>query len=365
MARIATFSDLLRRMPLWAIVCFLAITAPAFALSELFETYNAPQALAMGNAFTADATGVNALFYNPAGLAKAEIKGWQITPVALDAVIGSGFISTAMTAKTLWADRLFQNLPVGTYNYFRGTATPSFTKRGFGIALLGNYEYASLSDGTSVDMNYRKDFGVVVGGATNLYANMVKVGFSLKAINRSEMAGVYALSSIPPTDSTNGFMREGTGFGGDLGVLLTFPTAYLPTLGFAWKDMLLGTRFLPTTLFNTTSAGIPATIAQSFNLAFSIHPILWKGARATFSAELRHLERIDLPLTKKLHFGFQYMVWKSFFLWAGLNQMYPTAGAGLRMSGGDFEISTYAQDVGAGTTATADRRFILRYTIGF
>lgn len=365
MARNATFSDLLRRLPLWAIVCFSATATPAFALSELFETYNAPQALAMGNAFTADAAGVNALFYNPAGLAKAEIKGWQITPLAVDTVLSSGFISTAMGAKTLWAERLFQHLPSGTYNYFRGTATPSFTKRGFGIALLGSYEYASLSDGTNVDINYHKDFGVVVGGATNFFANMVKVGFNLKAINRSEMVGSFALSSIPATDPTTGLMKEGIGFGGDLGVLLTLPTSYLPTLGFAWKDALLGTSFIPSNFFNATSAGTPATIAQSFNLAFSIHPILWKGGRATFSAELRHLERVDLPLTKKLHLGFQYVAWKRLYLWAGMSQMFPTAGVGLRLRGGDFELATYAQDVGAGTTSTADRRFVMRWTVGF
>jgi hypothetical protein len=364
-AKTNTFAAVLCRLPLWAVVCFLAISAPALALSEFFETYNAPQALAMGNAFTADAVGVNALFYNPAGLAKAEIKGWAVTPVAIDGVFSGGFLSNSMAAKTLWADRLLQNLTPGTYNYFRGTAMPSFTRRNFGIALIGNYEFAALSDGTTIDMNYHKDFGVVVGGATNLYANMVKIGFSLKALDRSEMVGSYAVSSLPPTDTTSHLMKEGIGFGADMGIMLTLPTSYLPTIGLAWKDMLIGTPFLPASFFNDTPAGVPQSIAQSFNLAASIHPILWRGARAIFSAEIRHIERMDLPLTKRLHFGFQYVAHKQFFIWAGLSQMCPTGGVGLRLPGGDFEIGSYAQDIGAGTVVTADRRFMIRYTIGF
>lgn len=346
----------------------LFIAWPTYALNEVLETYNAVQGLAMGNAFTADAVGVNALFYNPAGLARAENKGWSITPVALDTAFSTGYLATAGATRNVWFDRMLQtiNTAPGNYNYLRGNLIPSATRRNFGIALLGTYEFAALSNGTTVDMNFRKDLGVVLGASTNLFSNMIKVGLSVKAINRAEMAGVFDPNSLTYPDPTAAHLVEGIGVGADLGVIFTLPATYLPTLAFAWKDAVIGMPFIPMKLFHgTTATGVPIAGTQSFNLGASIHPVIWKGARGTLSVELRRLERTDLDLFRKLHIGFQFVAQKRLYLWAGMSQMYPTGGVGLRMKGGDFELGSYAVDVGDVTTAISDRRFMMRYTIGF
>ena len=53
------------------------------------------------------------------------------------------------------------------------------------------------------------------------------------------------------------------------------------------------------------------------------------------------------------------------YLWAGLNQLYFTAGVGYHIAWGDLDLGTYAEDIGIGSTCQQDRRFFLRYTIGF
>lgn len=355
-------------IPARAILCllFVLIAPQARALDEIFETYNAPQALAMGNAWTADASGYAALFHNPAGLAKATLKHWEITPAAFDGNLSTGFLGTAVEGRSFGRNRLFPTVQANPnrYNFFKGNFVPAVSRRGFGIALLGSYEYAAISDGTNIDIRSGNDYGVVIGGATNLAANMLKIGVAVKGIARNQLKGNFAHATLPTTpDGISGLMKEGIGIGADLGIMATLPVSYLPTLGFTWKDML-NTTFLPSRLLNSLNSGVPDPILQSFNVAVSAHPVLWKGVRASFSAELRHIQAVSIPLRKRLHFGFQFITKKGLFIWAGANQLFPTGGVGLRMRGGDFELATYAQDVGVGQQVSADRRFLLRYTIG-
>jgi hypothetical protein len=355
------------RAPFAGLLCALGfVHCPlALALDEIFELYSAPQALAIGNAFTADASGYAALFHNPAGLAKATKNGWEITPIALEGVAGIGTISSAIANRGVGITQITPGLTAGSYQYVRGNVVPSFTRRGFGIALLGSYEYAALSDGSTVDIRAGNDFGFVMGAATNLASNMIKIGITGKGILRNQIKGSYAQASLGDATTVSSNMKEGIGIGADVGLMFTLPMSYLPTLGFVWKD-IANTRFIQTRLLNPLSTGIPDPIAQSFNLALSAHPAVGKAKRLSISAELRHLELTSVPLTKRIHIGLQFIARKSLFFWAGMNGLFlPTGGVALRMRGGDLEMGTYAQDTGAGTIVSADRRFFIRYTIGF
>lgn len=337
----------------------------AFGLNEIFELYSAPQALAIGNAFTSEAAGYAALFHNPAGLAKAPKKGWEVTPFAFDATTGGAFLQSLMATRATSIERVTQSLTPGAYTYLRANAVPSFTRRNFGIALLGSYEYAALSDGTSVDIRAGNDVGVVLGGATHLANNIVKIGLGGKAILRNQLLGVFSPAALADATAVSSSMKEGLGLGADLGVMVTAPISYLPTLGIVWKDVL-STRFIPTRFLNPLSSGTPDPIGQSIHVGLSAAPAIGRGKRLSISAEFRHLERSDLPIQKRLHFGLQLAVSKRFFLWAGMNQLLlPTGGMATRMPGGDLEIGTSAVDIGTGSEVLPDRRFFLRYTIGF
>ncbi len=337
----------------------------ALGLNEIFELYSAPQSLAIGNAFTADAAGFASLFHNPAGLAKAVKTGWEITPIAVDATASGAFLQSLVATRTTSIERMTQSLTPGGYAYLKANAIPSFTRRNFGIAFLGSYEYAALSDGTTVDIRAGNDLGVVVGGATHLGNNIVKIGFGAKAVLRNQLLGSFAAAALADPTAVSSSMKEGLGLGADVGMMVTAPIRYLPTIGIVWKD-ILSTRFISTRFLNPLSSGTPDPIAQSVHVGLSATPAIGKGKRLTISAEFRHLERADLPIQKRLHFGLQLAVSKRFFLWAGMNQLLlPTGGMATRMPGGDFEIGTSAVDIGSGTVVSPDRRFFMRYTIGF
>jgi hypothetical protein len=124
------------------------------------------------------------------------------------------------------------------------------------------------------------------------------------------------------------------------------------------------TRFTAAHFLNSSSAGAPDPIPHSFDAAFSFHPIVSKGWKGTLSLEFKHFERLDIPFRKHLHLGIEIETTRAFFIWLGVNQLYATGGIGYRTKGGDLEIGTYAQDVGYGSEAKQDRRFLLRYSVG-
>ena len=137
------------------------------------------------------------------------------------------------------------------------------------------------------------------------------------------------------------------GFGANVGAMVTLPMKYLPTLGVVWKDVL-GTKFSSSNFLNSEASGAPDTIAQSFNVGFSLNPRFSRLWRMRIAIDLRHLERSDLPLRKKLHVGVQLKSIKRkrrSFLWLGMNQLYFGGGIGVRLPGGDLEVGTYAVDM--------------------
>lgn len=360
-----------RSLIMQALAC-LALFAPAssVAISELLEVYSAPQALATGNAMTADAHGYLSLYYNPAGLAKMPKRRSELHLIAAEGIFGTGGMSTAWSAASFGIYRMMGALQAspGTYSFLRGALQGSLARRGWGVSWLATHESAAISDGTNVDIDARVDLGVTAGGAVNLASNLVKLGVAGKFLVRNQLKGVFAHSAFSGgDDAIASQMKEGYGIGADAGLVFTLPYKYLPTLGVAWKD-IGGTRFQAAQVMNSLSSGAPETIPQALHAGISFQPRLSRNARVRLAAEWRHIERSDLPLRKRLHVGAEFSGIdraEKLFFWVGLNQLLPTAGFGWRAKGGNLEVGLYSKDVGAGDTLDADLRFLFRYTVSF
>jgi hypothetical protein len=339
----------------------------ALALDENFDLYLPPQVAAMGKAMTADATGYLSNYYNPAGLAKATRRKVELTLLDLEGNLGFAGMGRVLSAKSFGINHLFTPLAQSpnTYTFFSFAAVPSISFRNFSFSVLGAYRYAGLSDGTNIDIDAIYDVAPTIAFASNFFGNRLKLGVSGKAIVRNQLKGSYAISTFDTAGAVDSLSREGLGLGGDLGAMLTFPVKYLPTFAVVWKDAL-NTNFSSFHVFNSAATGVPDSITQSVNAAMSFHPWLGKKLMGTFAFEIKHVQDFEMPLTKKLHFGFQIEDEKSFFLWGGLNQsLLPTFGVALRLPGGNLELATYAEDTAAGEARSSDRRFMFRYTVGW
>ena len=135
-------------------VCLgLIASAPATFASELKWTHYGVRPLAMGNAYVAVADDFNALFYNPAGLAR--LKSWSgelLNPsvsisantVGAASSIGSLVSSSGGTGST--EDGVLRVLQdnTGKPQYFNVTETPHLIFPGFGIG-IGPVSYTHLA----------------------------------------------------------------------------------------------------------------------------------------------------------------------------------------------------------------------------
>jgi hypothetical protein len=252
----------------------------------------------------------------------------------------------------------------GTYYSMRNNILPAFAWKGFAIAFLGTDRFAAQSDGTSLEIDAGQDLAARIGFAQNFVGNLLKLGVSVTALQRNQLKGTFAHAALDSNDSMQALMNEGLGFSANAGVLFTWPMQYLPTIGFSVHD-IGGMTFQRNPLLNTRAAGTPEAIPMTYHAGFSMQPRFSKSLRSVLTVDIRHLERTDLELTKKLHFGLQIEWSGSFFTWVGANQLLPTFGMGMRLSGGNLELGAYGVDIGPAGTRQADTRFLMRYTIGF
>lgn len=338
----------------------------AHALDELFHVYDSPQGLAMGNAYTADATGYAANYYNPAGLAKGTLTKWEVTFLAAEGSLSLTGIGKVLGAQSFGVHRVLNKIRgEGGYFYERGNLLASVQKRGFGFAILGSSELAESSNGDQLDIRFTRDVVPTFGAGFNLAGNLIKIGAVGKLIARQQVKGTYLHEELATPEQIDAQFKQGLAFGADIGFHLTLPNAWLPSLGFVWKD-IFGTRFVRDSMvFATNENGRPDNIDQSFNIGVSVHPHLSNSVYATFAAEVKHLELREMSYLKRLHLGAQLEINRSFYLWAGLNQFYPTGGMGLRVKGGNLDVGIYTVDVGEGDERASNMRTAIRYTIGF
>ena len=128
---------------------------------------------------------------------------------------------------------------------------------------------------------------------------------------------------------------------------------------------MFDTKFEDSKILNLKSAGKPETIPQSYHLGVSISPQLGNGWKYKISADYRHLEMHHLNWREHFHLGLEFEKDRTLFIWAGLNQMYPTGGLGLRLKGGHLEVGTYAREIGSEDLLQGDRRYFFRFTVSF
>lgn len=337
-----------------------------FALNELFDVYDNPEALAMGNAFSSEAVGYQALFYNPAGLARAPSKSWDIELLPFELISDVNTLGLIAKEESFGMVSLFTEMLNGTtYQYARTNFLPAFTHRNFGMALLVDYQIAADPlTSTTFDSNSGTDVALVSGWGANLAGNILKIGVTGKVIERARIFGTIPQSALTSVSTLESYMMEGIGFGADIGFLATLPYKYNPSLALVWRDAL-NTYFSAVHWFFSASSNPlpPPAINQSVDVAFSIRPKISHRFQTILIAEYKHLELGSLYWIKHTHVGLKIEANKIFFLWAGLNQFLPTFGLGWRTKRGDLEVGMYGEDIGSGQTIKPSTRAFLRYTV--
>lgn len=347
---------------IYRILFLLAIffTLPLKA-AELYQSALPVRCLAMGGTCIAQTRGAQALFVNPAALARIEGFDFFLAQVQagvskdserfLKQAEGNGTNLTLADVSGLYGKTLAAEV----------TARTSLVMPYFGAgAYSQNYMVETFSNPTfpTFNVNFISDYGytfagaIPVGPATSfgVAGRHVKRWGGQKDINVTDLVGTTDRDVI-----NQQFQDHGVGNALDLSFVTTLPVNLKPTLAVVWQDVG-STRF-------EMSSGTQAPPAQKDNLTFGTsieHE--FAGATFTHALEYKFITTENETFSKKIHLGTEAS-WGLIDLRAGVGQGYVSYGAGIDLWLIKADVAFYSTELGTYAGQTRSDRYQASITI--
>jgi hypothetical protein len=352
-----------------ALACALVTSSMTARAGEFTEFYTGVRQLGMGGAYTAVVNDETALLTNPAGLGKLREATFTVIDPELSGSFNDTKIATLSNVSSVinlqgLLDALNENK--GVHWNAKAQFFPSIVASNFGIGLHAKYEYNAEVDptGATFRLDYTNDFAAALGYTFKFFGGVLKIGTAARLVDRSE------IHRDLPANSTNleidGLAKEGLGLGADVGVILTAPIQYLPTLAVVARDVGGTSYELGNGLLHSTSER-PIDTPQTLDAGFALFPILANDVRMTITGDMHDVLKVndDPDMMKRIHAGIEFNFHDFFFLRGGMNQRYWTAGVELASENFQLQAASYGEDVGATGAPTEDRRWVTKFTFRF
>lgn len=336
--------------------------------SEVRSWYRGTRMMGMGGAGIAVVNDETALLVNPAGLGRLrDVYGTVLDPEFEGSTNWPSIYNTTAFTNPLTPDSVATTLSQspGIPFHNKTAAFPSFVVRNFGFGIYGKYLLDAMADSTATNLKtfYQNDLAIVMGFNFRLWGGRIKFGVTGKAIDRVEIN-----KDIPYagdlTVAGNG--SQGFGVSYDLGLTLTVPWAWLPSLSIVGRDMgnmVFSTSPSP----RIVSATLPATVTQDYDVAFALSPIHSKKSRSVFTVELQKYLAYTAATdkTRYLHVGYEYNFADIIFVRAGMNQRYWTTGLEFASEHAQIQFAYFADDIGPDSAPVEDRRWMWKFVFRF
>ncbi|NRA44340.1 MAG: hypothetical protein HRU09_05225 [Oligoflexales bacterium] len=359
------------------LICLsMLLISSALVAKELRWTHFGLRPLAMGNAYVAVADDYNALFYNPAGLARLEEWDGEFLNPTLE--IGKSTVdfinellelpdgSLEQTSDVL---DLFQD-QTGKIHHMAAYFTPHLIFKHFGIGIGLSLPF-SLVAHSNINIEFEAGLRMVapISFAMNFLEDRLSVGGSLKVLARGGIDADFTIQTLSAlsdsgddsddSQSLEDFIEGGSGVGVDVGMLFTPIKTMEPTFGLSITD-LGGTPFEKMDV-GGTAIGVPEARLPSVNTGFSIKPI--KTDRMYVLAALdAHMINQPVHYSHKLNAGLEWGFSKIIKVQTGLKEGYLTAGFQFDVGLLNLRFATYAVDH-APVVGTHDDLAERRYTM--
>lgn len=332
---------------------------------QTFSFYQGSRQMMMGGAAVAVVNDETALLLNPAGLGR--LRDTILTVLDPEVEAGSQTLSVlggsplnALNPQSLLDDL---NKNPGQRVHAKAQVFPSFVAPNFGIGILGKYSVDASVDSTNsiFRLDYFNDYAFVMGFNLRFFGGILKLGSNLRVINRAQIS--QDLSPSSTNLSFSNLVSEGIGAASDLGVNVAMPWSWLPTVSAVVRDLGQTSYGLGRGLFTNSSVTPPAT-PQTFDVGVAVFPILGKQNRSTFTIEYSGIGTSGDAI-RHLHAGAEINFLDAFFLRAGANQGYWTAGIELAQGNYQIQLGSYGAEVGTAPQRQEDRRYNAKFAYRF
>jgi hypothetical protein len=352
----------------------LLIYGISAAGSELKWTHYGVRPLAMGNAYVAVADDFNALFYNPAGLARLDTwhgelfnpkLGISQNTIAtikdvsnLASSESSGIESTISTFETMTGKPQWINLGF----------TPHLVFPGFGIGLGLDVGGSMVIHRTiSADVDVGAMAILPVAAAKNFLEDRLSIGMAVKGIFKQGVEREFSLADIAAfskqsSDASGNSLKDyvvgGSAMGVDFGMLFTPIQTGEPTLGISITDVG-GTPYKARKSGNL-DLGAPDPRDPAVNTGISFKPIKTDSYYVLTTIDAHAINQ-PIHFSKKLNVGAEWGFGRVLKLQAGLHQGSLSGGVQVDAWLLVLRFASYAEELGtvAGeSAATSNRRYV-------
>ena len=379
--------------PWLLLIAYFFTQEVAMATPKRYQnTFVGVRPAAMGNAFTAVADDANALYYNPAGLARLET--WNLDLISLIVGVNNATaFNSASVAELAQAGKstggssdpsqIIDDLrPVlnelsGENHYARIGLNPSFVMRRFGIGLYAGTELELVPHAnalpTALDVSVLTDGQARIGYAHHFFGQKLAVGATLNGYLRAEATlddfGIFEVADAAGDSKalqeqiTKNF-HSGWGVGTDLGILFTPVELWKPTFGLVVKDIGDTNFRYYRVIKNSEYAAPPSPVRQTVNTGVSITP-QWGSYYVRPSLDFREIN-LPIPASKKLGLGFEAGIKGNYLkgsVQTGLSEGYFTAGFEADLFLLALRYATYVSDRGTFPTEKPERRHVIQLKV--
>lgn len=355
----------------------LLLLSTSARAAERYEYYNGIRGLGMGGAAVATVNDETALLVNPAGLGR--LRDYFITLADPEGAVGEDTEKVAGTKvfqmgdpqKALDACLLNPDKRLHT----RGQVFPSIVVPNFGLGVFGRSEVNAemVTEENKFHYDYTNDYALVFGFNLRLFGGIVKIGGAARATNHTTIRR----DDIDPTSTglrDKDLAKSGFGVGGDGGIILTAPIAWLPAIAGVYRDIGRTSYTLRDGMFMTT-AEKPDSTAGTVDVAFSISPLVGKRTRIVFTGEYRDVLTYseETDQMRRTHGGLEIGYADTIFIRGGMNQRYWTAGLEFAIYNYQFQAASYGEEIGTPASADGtvpaetreDRRYVVKFAFRF
>lgn len=346
------------------LILVLLLAAQKSRAGEYYESHVNARAMALGNAFTSLVEDDEALFYNPAGIAKNGGVFWKVA----DPRGGFSSMDALKQYSNLSDPTLFSTTLQKLYGkpiYMQGGGKTAVSVPFFMAAYYVDIDASIMADNPvspTLDVSFIKDSGVAFGTGFPI-GPFIQYGIALKRITRegsrksygpSVIADVAAGTSDPDVIFRD-LLNKGTGYAMDMGWNFTFPAPVQPTFSLVWKN-IGNTKFTP-----ALGSEAPPTEQQEWILGSSLMVDLGLFHIAP-SLDFKHANDTEEQLGKKVHLGVEFGL-PLLDLRVGLNQGYLSYGAGIDLGFLQVDAASWGTEVGGYPGQLESRRFMIQASI--
>lgn len=339
----------MKTLPLFILIFICSLQATAI---ELYQMGQSTRSLGMGGTGLATARGTDALFFNPAALAR--LNGFSLNLITIGPAISSNAVDlqnqfsgsssfTAADLNQLYGKKIFSDI-----TGYTGFVIPYFGFGGYSNnTLLMSFNNPSFP---TFNVDFVSDYAYVIGAALPVSDNF-SLGLGLRHVKRWQGVADILVMDLVGSNAQNvieaNLTNKGSGNAMDLSALYTIKGNWNVDLAAVWKDV-------GDTKFNPSSGVGPDR--QENNLMFGMAASKEFGFIQWTNAFEYKFIRNDGDITKKIHLGTELSL-ALVDIRAGFNQGYVTYGVGVDLWLMQLDVAMYSAELGAKAGQTSNERY--------